>query len=381
MHRSGTSALAGLLAHLGARAPKALMPGDANNPQGYWESRAFHDFHERLLRSAGSQWDAWTRVSPEWLRRAAAERYGDECRGLLHREFGDAPLFVLKDPRMCRLMPFWLPVLASAGIAATAALVVRDPDDVARSLLRRDALASTSSMLIWLRHVLEAEAETRVIPRTFVRCEDLLERWPEVAEQIGTDLDINWAFRSTERDRELSRFMQSGLRSDKSDVSARAVPEALREWVDRTKSLLLNGHLREISASAQALDEVRRELDQVTADVDGVAEWLEARRIADVRRLERLLAESRSELQAVEARLRARDTELAQSQAGLHTVETERDAFQARVGDLEGRLVDLANEQARLAGQVEEIYASKSWLITAPLRAAWGIVLSRRGLE
>jgi hypothetical protein len=201
MHRSGTSALAGLLAQLGARAPKALMPGDANNPQGYWESQAFHDFHERLLRSAGSQWDAWTQVSPEWLHRASAERYGDECRDLLQREFGDAPLFVLKDPRMCRLMPFWLPVLASAGIAATAILVVRNPHEVARSLLRRNALASTSSMLIWLRHMLEAEAETRLIPRTFVRCDDLLDRWPEVAEQIGTDLDINWAFRSIERNR------------------------------------------------------------------------------------------------------------------------------------------------------------------------------------
>src|SRR5262245_15299141 len=116
MHRSGTSALAGLLVHLGARAPQTLMPADENNPQGYWESLAFHDFHERLLRSAGSRWDAWTRVSPEWLRRVSAGRYGDECRDLLQREFGDAPLFVLKDPRMCRLMPFWLPLLASAGI-------------------------------------------------------------------------------------------------------------------------------------------------------------------------------------------------------------------------------------------------------------------------
>ena len=196
MHRSGTSALAGLLVHLGARAPNRLMPADADNPQGYWESQAFCDFHERLLRSAGSRWDAWTRISPEWLRSAAAGPPGDECRDLLQSEFGGASLFVLKDPRMCRLMPFWLPVLASAGIAPTAVHVIRHPHEVVRSLLRRNSLPPTSSMLIWLRHVLEAEAETRGVLRTFVRCDDLLDRWPEVAGQIATDLDIRWASRS-----------------------------------------------------------------------------------------------------------------------------------------------------------------------------------------
>lgn len=362
MHRSGTSALAGLLVHLGARAPNALMPGDADNPQGYWESQAVCDFHERLLRAAGSRWDAWTGISPEWLRAAAAGRYGDECRQLLRSEFGDAPLFVLKDPRMCRLLPFWLPVLASAGIVATAVLVVRHPDDVARSLFRRNALTAASSMLIWLRHVLEAEAETRSIPRTFVRIEDLLRRWPEVAAQIGTDLDVCWAVRSSVRDRELSRFIHSGLRTHEADTDMPSVPEALRRWVDRAESLLHNGHGREIAAVAPALDNLRREFDQVTAVVQAVIEGFEAN--ARVDRLERLLAESRSELRAE-----------------LHRIQMDRAAFSAQLGSLEERIVARDNERARLVAQLEEMYASKSWRITAALRAAWGLVLPRRRVE
>ena len=36
---------------------------------------------------------------------------------ILDREFGDSPLFALKDPRACRLVPFWLANLMCRGIA------------------------------------------------------------------------------------------------------------------------------------------------------------------------------------------------------------------------------------------------------------------------
>ena len=57
---------------------------------------------------------------------------------------------------------------------------------------------------------------------------------------------------------------------------------------------------------------------------------------------------------------------------------TERDALQEQVAHLEGRIANLENERASLTGQLEEMYASKSWRITAPFRAVWGIVLTRR---
>ena len=35
---------------------------------------------------------------------------------LLERELGGAPLCAIKDPRICRLLPFWLETLRSAGL-------------------------------------------------------------------------------------------------------------------------------------------------------------------------------------------------------------------------------------------------------------------------
>lgn len=44
-------------------------------------------------------------------------------------------------------------------------LPLRSPREVAQSLHRRDGLGASSGCLLWLRHVLDAEAETRAMPR------------------------------------------------------------------------------------------------------------------------------------------------------------------------------------------------------------------------
>ena len=71
-HRSGTSVTAGILAHLGFALPRTLMPADSWNAEGYFESSRLHLFHDRLLHAAGTSWDSYTRVSPEWLASDAA---------------------------------------------------------------------------------------------------------------------------------------------------------------------------------------------------------------------------------------------------------------------------------------------------------------------
>src|SRR5690606_12006176 len=98
MHRSGTSALSGTLAKLGAAAPRTLIPANPNNPKGFWESTELMKFHDRLLAAAGSQWNDWDgfdagRVDPSIL-----ESVDQELPALLHREFGDAALMLIKDP-------------------------------------------------------------------------------------------------------------------------------------------------------------------------------------------------------------------------------------------------------------------------------------------
>ena len=134
MHRSGTSAVAGLLVRLGAQPPKTLMEADADNREGYWESSALCAFHERLLQAAGSRGTRPDISTGVGVRRKPTSALGNECRSLLRAEYGDAHRLVVKDPRICRFVPFWLRILQMEDIVPRVVIVHRSPFEVACSL-------------------------------------------------------------------------------------------------------------------------------------------------------------------------------------------------------------------------------------------------------
>ena len=49
MHRSGTSAIAGTLAIVGAKAPRTLMAANSGNARGYWESVRLVELNDEIL--------------------------------------------------------------------------------------------------------------------------------------------------------------------------------------------------------------------------------------------------------------------------------------------------------------------------------------------
>src|SRR5580700_8927125 len=57
MHRSGTSALTGMLHHLGVALGSRLMAATPDNPRGYWEHSDIVAVHERLMTALGWGWD------------------------------------------------------------------------------------------------------------------------------------------------------------------------------------------------------------------------------------------------------------------------------------------------------------------------------------
>src|SRR4051812_26655770 len=60
MHRSGTSALASLLASMGAFAgdqSELLLPHPQDNPAGYWERRELMLAHDAFFLAIGRAWD------------------------------------------------------------------------------------------------------------------------------------------------------------------------------------------------------------------------------------------------------------------------------------------------------------------------------------
>ncbi len=392
MHRSGTSALAGLLVQLGALGPKSLMRPTFDNPLGYWESTAFFDFHEQLLRAAGTSWDAWTRLGPEVLDSPSVTSFQDEFKRLLEQEFGNAPLFVVKDPRICRLVPFWLRHLEAAHIDVAAILTLRAPADVASSLMARDGLGREQSLLIWLRHVLDAELETRTIPRSIVRYSDVLEDWKAVKDRISADTGIDWPRSSEAAEAGVSDFLRPELCHYASGAGSIGVDLPLSDWVTRTHDaleLLLEPHGTRTREAFEALDDVRRELDRAASqfgqeieaerhDLRGRVASLQAERrelcdrtdslrgeLKQVREQVTSLESERDQIRGWAAELEKRERSL---RADLRTLQSERDELQDRAAGFEHRCQDLERELASARHHVDALLGSMSWRLMAPFR-------------
>ena len=187
MHRSGTSALTKALGLLGGQLPAETMPPAADNPRGYWESPALARFNNQLLRSAGTSWNDDAAVPAAWFADSARAADRDIASRLLSEAFPGDDTFVCKDPRICRLLPFWRAVLEAAGIEPDPVLMLRDPGEVARSLAARaggsglsagaSVVSHARGLLLWLRYVLDAERDSRDLLRHVITYHGLLDDW------------------------------------------------------------------------------------------------------------------------------------------------------------------------------------------------------------
>ena len=117
--------------------------------------------NDEILAAGGTHWQDWREFDPRRIDAAAAVDLRARAKSALSGEFGDASLPIVKDPRMCRLLPFWCSVFREAEWSVRPVLPLRSPLEVALSLNRRNGIAPGLGCLIWLRHVLDAEAETR----------------------------------------------------------------------------------------------------------------------------------------------------------------------------------------------------------------------------
>ena len=169
-----------------------LMPPAADNPAGFWESARIAALNDDLLAAAGTSWAEWTHVDLTRMDPSRRTRLESRMMDVLQDEFGAAELIVLKDPRISRLLPLWLPVLARAGFSVQVLLTIRPAARVAESLARRNGFPATYSVLLWLRHVLDAELNTRGLPRACVSFNELLSDWRAALMRAEALLGIAW---------------------------------------------------------------------------------------------------------------------------------------------------------------------------------------------
>jgi len=276
MHRSGTSAVAGVLCALGAAAPKkTLMGPDPCNQKGLFEALDLAQAHNEFLAAADSCWHDWRKFDLQWTRSKAAAQHFAKIRSVLIDEFGDEPMIVLKDPRICRFVPYTLSLLADLNMSPVAVLPVRNPLEVALSLQRRNNFAVPKSMMLWLRHVLDAEYFSRSLARYFLPYEGLLQNWRHYVDRIAEQTDIAWPDRSDRSAVAIDQFLTTELYHERATWDETRNHREVLELARHTYRILMD-----ICTQGES-KELRDQLDIARTEFDERCRTFEALMVAD----------------------------------------------------------------------------------------------------
>jgi trans-aconitate methyltransferase len=320
MHRSGTSAFAGVLAKLGVTTGDRLVVArEDTNSRGYWEHKDVVRIDDELLLALHSSWHDTRSLPADWWRQGNVAAYRAQLRAVIKRDFPAASLWLLKDPRMCRLLPLWRELLSECGAEPRFVLSLRHPMEVARSLAKRDGMAAERASLLWLTHTLAAEIGSRGLRRVFMTYDRLLEDWRNETRRLATELDVVLPLGQPELEAPAAAFLEPSLRHHR--AQADEVPSTpLAKLATRCYRLL---------ASVPASEILERELSLIQRETDDA--------VLTFGPWEEQIHAARATQKNLEGRL-----------------DTTSRSMQAAIADL--------------AGALQGVTQSRSWRYTRPLR-------------
>lgn len=391
MYRCGTS----LTAHL-----INLLRGDLgteddhleprfDNPEGYWEQRPIMELNEAIFDALGGSWWRPPEMPAGWQRRPEVEALVPRAREILASRFGEPEgSWGWKDPRTSLTLPFWRQVVPQARYV----VCLRNPTDVASSLLRREPSTHTwdSAVALWLRYTAEALENSRSEERLLVFYEDYFgdteRQLSRLAHFVGRDFE---EVGKNVRD-EAEAVIQTDLRHQRASatetVNDKTVPPEAGAFFLAVRAAHIASMTRP-DGDGRLVDKPEPGLLEAAADL-GRRLWQGYAERKTVAALEedRLCAVAAAERERNESRRTEREYRIALDRALEELAGTRAHAGDTRAGGgeyLEGELerkeralvraqADLANQRSALArtqAELASISSSLSWKVTAPLRS------------
>jgi hypothetical protein len=156
MYRTGTSALVQALNGLG------FYPGElgdqraagVHNEEGYWENSQILRLNDVLTSQFGMADYACQALPNNWEEFPATESLLSHTADLLKHLYSGREFAGWKDPRTTRLLPFYLRCFESHGIEGCFVGLVRNPEQVAASLHRKDFIPFDAGVGLWIHYML-----------------------------------------------------------------------------------------------------------------------------------------------------------------------------------------------------------------------------------
>jgi hypothetical protein len=348
MHRSGTSALTRTLNLVGCDLPKTVLPGDVGNVVGHWEPERICFLNNALFEAAGTIWHDFEAVDEEWLRSPKAAEFRAKAIDIVKEEFGSSALYVLKDPRICRFPAWWIDAIEATGASTSIISIVRNPSEVAASLEKRDGFDASFGVLLWLRNVLDAEAQSRGRPRAYIHYDALLADPKAALHRVSATLGIAWPDNSESSWAEVGRFLSGEHRHHRhEDASAAGGANPLAR--EAYTILLRWAQVGESSADYPALDRLLARLNEESR-IFGRLVSMQVRDQRNARRLETKLADAEKHAARLGGMVDDAAKQIDQHANGIGRLSV-------RLAIVEGALKRRGADQAGLAPEVSAVEA------------------------
>jgi hypothetical protein len=255
MHRSGTSALTGLLGNLGIAGPTDALGATENNLLGYWESTSLVTSSDRFLASQNSHWSTLYRWSLGWWKSAAALDWIDSYWHDLQNAYNTKEHFVLKDPRLCILIEGMTPCLVDSLLQLDFLLILRSPVEVVISLCKAEEISPYDALNLWIGSVLRAECISRPYSRNILTYYQLMNRPQSILDSFG----LNWN----------QSFMESTLDQAKSFLR----PSLYRTKIDNVREPFVATN-PELTSLLELAEEIFDCFQHATPDIASISERL-----------------------------------------------------------------------------------------------------------
>jgi hypothetical protein len=265
MHRTGTSAVARTVNLLGADIGGDLIEPSTDNIRGYWESKSVVQIHEQLLEDLGSYSADPLPLPDDWTDTSFARLARERLAELIQSEFRDSDLFVVKDPRISKLLPLWVELLADIDVGIMVVMTFRNPLEVAASLHKRDHMPLASSLLLYVSSYLKAEMASRNCPRCFVNYANVVDDWRVFEGRLRATLGSRLPMLDENRSLEISRYLAPDLKHHHHDRTELALRDEVPGIVADLYDLLTEA---EAGGDAPSLS---RSFDELLRPADGVA--------------------------------------------------------------------------------------------------------------
>lgn len=208
MHRSGTSAFAGLLNQLDIPMGANLLAAGYDNPKGFYENEELVRLNEEVLSILGQSWDTMDALPIDWLKNPQLITCKSEITNFLKTTFENQPVFALKDPRFSLTFPLWETIFQSLNIQLRQFILIRHPYEVAASLMKRNQFSRAKGTTLWIKYNAQAELVSRKYRRYFISYEQLLTE----PKTIFPLLDLKEKYTLSAYEKIASDFLTNGLR-------------------------------------------------------------------------------------------------------------------------------------------------------------------------